>query len=178
MKLIDIDKKRYKKHLNLVSVALVIGLSVLSLAFGALLIAAFGSNGSEGITGEGPTGNFHLNLLGVILAAVICVMVMIRVKDTPFMTEVYYVWRLKALHNRIYRRLKAIKAAAKNQDLNALIILNYYYESLKQVYFLDNNTLTMSKVEKDITELHHTIAEHNLTVSLDQFDDEMLKDFN
>ena len=45
MKLIDIDKKRYKKHLNLVSVALVIGLSVLSLAFGALLIAAFGSNG-------------------------------------------------------------------------------------------------------------------------------------
>lgn len=183
MKLIEIDKKRYKKHFNLVSVALVIALSVLSLAFGALFIAAFGSNGSESMTGEsmtgeGPTGNFHLNLLGVILAAVTCVLVMFRIKDAPFMTEVYYVWRLKALHNRIYRRLKAIKVAAKNQDLNALIILNYYYESLKQVYFLDNNTLTMSKVEKDITELHHTIAEHNLTVSLDQFDEEMLKDFN
>lgn len=178
MKLIDIDKKRYKKHLNLVSIALVIGLSVLSLVFGALLIAAFGSNVSENIAGEGSTGNFRLNLLGVIFAVVICVVVMLRIKGTLFMTEVYYVWRLKALQNRIYRRLKSIKVAAKKHDLNALIVLNYYYESLKQVYFLDNNTLTMSKVEKDIAELQHVIAEDKLTVSLEQFDEDMLKGFN
>ncbi|MFT5704646.1 MAG: hypothetical protein ACI8SK_000594 [Shewanella sp.] len=177
MQLIDIDKKRYKKHLNLVSVALVIGLSVLSLAFGALLISVFGSNVSEGVTSEGATGNFHLNLLGVIFAVVICVSVMLRAKDRPFMSEVYYVWRLKALHNRIYRRLKSIKAAAKNQDLNALIILKFYYAGLKQVYFLDNNTLTMTKVEQDIIELDKVIAEHHLTVSAEQFDVEMLKGF-
>ncbi|WP_065204346.1 DUF3087 domain-containing protein [Shewanella woodyi] len=178
MKLIDIDKSRYRKNLNLVSIALVAGLTILSLVFGALLIAAFGTHASENIAAGESTGNFHLNLLGVIFAVVTCLSVMIRVKDSAFMHEVYYVWRLKALHNRIYRRLKSIKAAANNQEINALIILSFYYAGLKQVYFLDNNTLTMSKVEKDIAELERRICESKQTVSLDQFDEKMLEAFN
>ena len=177
MKIIEIDKSLYRKNLNLVTIILVVSLSLLSLLFGAALIAAFGVNGSESVSSGDSTGNFHLNLLGVVLAAATCVGVIIYIKDRPWLREVYYVWQLKALHNRIYRRLKSIKAAAKQGDVNALIILNYYYAGLKQIYFLDNNTLTISKVDNDIAELEHTITELQLTILVEQFDVGMLNDF-
>ncbi|NRD72859.1 DUF3087 domain-containing protein [Shewanella sp. VB17] len=177
MKIIEIDKSLYRKTLNLMTIVLVISLSVLSLVFGTALIAAFGVNGSENVVSGESTGNFHLNLLGVVLAAATCVGVIIYIKDRPWLKEVYYVWRLKALHNRIYRRLKSINTAAKLGDVNALTILSYYYTGLKQVYFLDNNTLTISKVDNDIAELASTIAEYQLKVSAEQFSVVMLTDF-
>ncbi|WP_394388781.1 hypothetical protein [Shewanella woodyi] len=39
-------------------------------------------------------------------------------------------------------------------------------------------TLTMSKVEKDISELEEMITEHKLTVSPDAFKPEMLEGFS
>ncbi|WP_394147409.1 DUF3087 domain-containing protein [Shewanella atlantica] len=179
MKLREIDKSIYKKNLNLVSLGLVVGLIILSLGFGAALIAAFGVDASLASRAEGEsTGNFHLNLLGVIIALVVCGGVLWRIKDNPFLAEVYYVWRLKALHNRIYRQLKHIKSAASAGNLDALIVLSFYYTSLKQVYLLDNNTLTLSKLEQDISRLEETINEQALTVSPDMFEESMLTGFN
>ncbi|RTR40224.1 DUF3087 domain-containing protein [Shewanella canadensis] len=177
MKLREIDKNIYKKNLNIVSVGLVAGLIILSLAFGTALIAIFGVDTSlANAAASESTGNFYLNLLGVILAAVVCGGGLWRIKDNPFLAEVYYVWRLKALHNRIYRRLKIIKSAAGADNLDALITLSFYYTSQKQVYLLDNNTLTMPKLELDIAQLEETITGLGLSVSPDMFEESMLSE--
>ncbi len=174
MKLQAINKVVYRKNLNVVTIALVGSLIVFSLLFGSGLIALFGETGA--VSGES-TGNFQWNLLGVVLAVIVSVGTLMQFKDSPYLAEVYYVWKLKALHNRIYRKLKKIKLAAKAHDLDALIILSFYYQSLKLVYQLDNNTLTLTKVDEDLTELEAVIAELQLSVSAEQFNPAQLDQF-
>lgn len=174
MKLQEINKVVYRKNLNVVTIALVASLVILSLLFGSGLIALFGE--ASTVSGE-PTGNFQWNLLGVVLAVIISVGTLMQFKGSPFLAEVYYVWKLKALHNRIYRKLKKIKSAAKEHDVNALIILSFYYHSLKLVYQLDNNTLTLNTLDKDLTELEETINKHNLSACAEQFDVSMLEQY-
>ncbi|MGL4837330.1 MAG: DUF3087 family protein [Shewanella sp.] len=168
-----IDKSRYRKHLNLFLLAFVLSLMVLSLSFGAGLIALFGA---EAIAGQ-PTGNFHLNLLGVILAVVFCSAVVLHVKSTAFFTEIDVVWQLKQRQNRIFRKLAKIKAAAAQHDANAMIILLFYYTSLQQVYHLDDNTLTLSTLSRDLAQLQAYIQELGLNLSAEQFTPSMLDAF-
>ncbi|MGF1872822.1 DUF3087 domain-containing protein [Photobacterium indicum] len=171
MKIMEIDKAVYRKNINRVIVFFVGSLAVLSLAFGAVLIAVFGA---ETVDPSGSTGNFHLNLIGVVLAAIVCASVLSRLKDKPYLKEIYYVWQLKQLHNKIYRKLTKIKNRAELHDVNALIILKFYYSSLKQVYLLDNNSLTLPTLEKDIIKLDSQIISQNLTISTDQFEADLL----
>ncbi|WP_041395186.1 DUF3087 domain-containing protein [Photobacterium profundum] len=171
MKIMEIDKAVYRKNINRVIGVFVGSLAVLSLAFGAALIAVFGA---ETVDPSGSTGNFYLNLIGVVLAAIVCVSVLSRFKDNPYLKEIYYVWQLKQLHNKIYRKLTKIKNRATLHDINALIILKFYYASLKQVYLLDNNSLTLPTLEKDIAKLDSQIMSQNLTISTDQFEADLL----
>ncbi|PTA49627.1 DUF3087 domain-containing protein [Shewanella morhuae] len=170
MKLQEIDKTRYRKNMNLLIVILVLSLVGLSLAFGSVLIAIFGATP---VPGE-PTGNFHLNLLGVMLSVGLCGAVLHHVKERPFFREIYYVWRLKQLHNRIYRKLVKIKAAAAKNDVNALITLLFYYTTLRQVYLLDDNTLTLPALTQDLNRLNAQIDSLGLLLSAEQFTPEML----
>ncbi|MCL1068834.1 DUF3087 domain-containing protein [Shewanella olleyana] len=171
MQFISIDKPQYRKRLNILLISLVASLTILSLAFGGLLIELFGSD--TVIRGES-TGNFHLNFIGVILAVVSCSLVMNWIKTKPYMKEIYWVWQVKQLQNRIYRKLKKIVAAAQENDVNAITILLYYYHSQKKVYELDNNTLTMSKVETDINSIEQQISDLNLAITLDDFSIELI----
>ncbi len=170
MKLQEIDKTLYRKNMNLFIVILVVSLVVLSLIFGTGLIALFGATP---VPGE-PTGNFHLNLLGVIFSLGLCSAVIYNLKDRPFFSEIYYVWQLKQLHNRIYRKLIKIKAAAAQNDVNALIILLFYYTSLRQVYVLDDNTLTLPALTQDLNRLNAQIESLGLLLSPEQFTPELL----
>ncbi|MGL4750673.1 MAG: DUF3087 family protein, partial [Shewanella sp.] len=154
-------------------VALVLGLIVLSLSFGAGLIALFGV---EAVPGE-PTGNFHWNLLGVILALLLCSTIVYQLKTQPFLKEIYYVWQLKQLQNRIYRKLNKIKAAATSNDINSLITLLFYFTSLRQVYLLDDNTLTLSAVDKELSQVQKQCEALGLTLSAEQFEVELLAGF-
>ncbi len=171
MQLLKIDKSTYKQRLNIITIGLVATLALLSVGFGSLLIAYFGA---QQATVES-TGNFHLNLLGVIAAALVCAVAMSYLKGTPYFHEVYYVWRLKALQNRIYRRLKGIKQRGADNDRQALIILNFYYRSLKEVYLLDNNTLTLPELETNISRIQQQIEDLNLEISVDDFEERLLK---
>ncbi len=171
MQLLKIDKSTYKQRLNIITIGLVATLALLSVGFGSLLIAYFGA---QQATAES-TGNFHLNLLGVIAAALVCAVAMSYLKGTPYFHEVYYVWRLKALQNRIYRRLKGIKQRGADNDRQALIILNFYYRSLKEVYLLDNNTLTLPELETNISRIQQQIEDLNLEISVDDFEERLLK---
>ncbi len=177
MQLIEIDKSLYRKRLNIVIVSFVVGLLVLSLGLSSSMIAFFGDFLIENTAGEMEVNNFRYNLFGVILAALACAAVLHQIKGKPFFKEIYYVWCLKQLQNKIYRKAKKIKLAAKDDDVNALIILNFYYHSRKQVYLLDDNTLTIPELEEDIKRLDETIANKNLTVSLSQFEESLLASY-
>ena len=178
MKLIEIDKKIYRKRLNIVIVSFIATLALLAVAFGSLLIAIFANELSlvDSVTGE-KGSNFKYNLLGAILALLACMSILYQRRHTDYFKEIYYVRQLKQIHNTIYRRLKKIKLASKNEqsaDINALIILNYYYVGLKQLYLLDDNTLVLSTLHKNIDELNTVLTNKNLEITTEQFKQEML----
>jgi hypothetical protein len=199
MKLIEIEKATYRKHLNIIIVGFIATLLILALAYGQGLIMLFADNSivaettvntasdvgglanekaNEAIAIEEPApNNFKFNFFGVLLALLTCVFVLHKLRASAFFKEVYYVWQVKQLQNLIYRKLKKIKAAAENDDVDALIILSFYYASLKQVYLLDDNTLTMSKLNKDISELNTRIENKSLAITAAQFDKALLANY-
>ncbi len=168
MKLIEINKARYRKHLNIIIVGFILGFTLLSLIYGQVLIALFSD-------GEG--SNFRYNLTGVILGLFTSAIVLSKLREHDFFKEVYYVWQLKQLMNLIYRKLKKIKAQADENDVNALIILLYYYQASQQVYLLDDNTLTLSTTTKALADIQEKISSLNLTLSGDDFNKSMLDSF-
>jgi Protein of unknown function (DUF3087) len=185
MQLIDIDKIRYRKHLNIVIVSFISSLLVLSLLFGTILISLFSSVGdvnelvkvaNDAVQAE-PESNFRFNLMGVILALITNAAILYRVKHSAFFTEIYYVWQVKQLQNLVFRKLKKIKLAAKNGEETALIILSFYYQSQLQVYKLDDNTITLSTIENHQQQLNEMIEESGLSISSDQFKKELIASY-
>jgi len=187
MKLKDIDKKTYRSKLNQVIVGFILTLAILAIAFGAILIALFTdplavdnislSSISTAIESGGNSSNFKYNFLGVILALLACAAILQQLKNKPFFNEIYYIWQLKQIQNTIYRRLKKIKKASLDADKNALIVLKYYYASLKQLYILDDNTITLSTLEADISKLDQLITDLGKEIHVDQFTQAMLSSY-
>jgi len=169
MQLIEIDKARYRKHLNIIIAGFIGTLLVLALVFGQILIASFAQEG---------VNNFRYNLLGVVLSLFACAAILHTLKNSVFFKEIYYVWQVKQIQNLIYRKLKKIKAAAKTYDTNALIILSFYYQSLQQVYQLDDNTLTITIVNKELSDLQEAITNKNLNISAEQFDKKLINSYS
>ncbi len=173
MKLQQVDKTRYRKHLNMASVLATAVLIAFALFYGQVLIHFF----------EMPDGNnFKLNLAGVVLGVISLLVVFNLIRQHPYLTEVMYVWDLKQENNKIYRKLHHIKLALNDSDTNsanidAIIILNYYYAASKQQYNLDNNTLTMESLTADIAKLDSVISEKNLSISTDDYHSGLLKQF-
>jgi len=168
MQLINIDKVRYRKHLNIVIVSFIATLLVLALIFAQLLIISFGQE---------EVNNFRYNLLGVVLSLLACMAALHTLRTSDYFKEIYYVWQIKQIQNLIYRKLKKVKKAAKDSNEEALIILTFYYKSQQQVYQLDDNTLTISKVNKALTDLEEVIDNKDLTINVDQFDKKMITSF-
>ncbi len=178
MKLYEIDKSIYRQRLNYVIIGFIAILTVLSLGFGAALIALFSESvttiNNNLIDGEQPN-NFKYNLLGVVLALLTCAITLHHLKTKTFFNEIYYVWQLKQLHNFIYRKLKSIKKAAfEKNDAKAMLIMTFYYTSIKQVYLLDDNTLTMASVEKSHQQLNDHLSINNISINIEDFDKSML----
>jgi hypothetical protein len=167
MQLIEIDKTRYRKHLNIVIVGFIGTLLALALVFGQLLILSFAQ---EGIN------NFRYNFLGVVLSLLACAAILHTLKKSVFFKEIYYVWQVKQIQNLIFRKLKKVKAAG-NDDTNALVILNFYYQSQQQIYQLDDNTLTITQVNKNLSDIQETITNKNLNISAEQFDKKLLDSY-
>lgn len=175
MKLQNIDKKLYRKRLNIVIVGFIVAFTLLALMFGQVLIHFFSTAPTINAVGEHTeVNNFHLNLIGVLLGLAVTSITLSQLRSKDFFYEIYYVWQLKQLHNRIYRKIAKIKALAQSGNIDAYIVLIFYYESLKQVYELDDNTLVISKVNKDVSELHESMHAANLSVTADQFSKALL----
>jgi uncharacterized membrane protein len=168
MKLRDIDKSRYRKHLKMVFAGIVVVMVVISLAISVLLIQLFSTPEAS---------HFYHNLAGVIVAGVITVFGLKSLRTHPFMAEVVYVWDLKYLLNRIYRKQHKIEPLLEDNHVNAMIIMNYMYKGSKQLYALDDNTITIDALTAKSLALDARIKEANLTISTDDFDKAMLAEF-
>ena len=177
MKIIAIDKEIYRQRLNRVIIGFIIILTVLSIIFGTALIAIFSEPINEALANQG-TSNFKYNFSGVVIALLFCAATLHYLKTTPFFNEIYYVWQMKQTHNLIYRKLKKIKKAAfQDHNINAMIILNFYYSSLHQVYVLDDNTLTLSSLKLEQQKLNELMLEKQLSVEIAQFDSKLIAEF-
>jgi len=165
MKLENIDKTRYRKHLNKVILASIVGLIVLSLSISTSVIA---------ILNDGESSHFWINFSGVALAALLIGSILAKYKSHPFMYEVAYIWDLKQVLNQIHRKSKKINLAVKENDVTAIGIMYFYYKACIQLYTLDDNTITLSSLNLKAAELDTQIESLNLTISTDDFNSDSL----
>ncbi len=165
MQLRAIDKARYSKHVTLSFIAAATYLAVVSLAVSTALIQLIGR--PEG-------GNFWLNLAGVVFAALTAAALFVRFRTHPFLAEVAYVWDLKHVLNRIYRKQRKIEQAVQNADRNAMIITDFFYLGSRQLYELDNNTITLDDLRKAEDKFRAQMAERGVVVDPVEFDVSLL----
>ncbi|WP_448565288.1 DUF3087 family protein [Thalassotalea ganghwensis] len=177
MKNIDINtinKAVYRKNLNMIIVGFIATFALLSVAFGAIFIHFFGITLAESLQGE---TNFRFNLLGVILALLACAAILHSLKHSDFFKEVYFVWQLKQINNQIYRKLKSIKSAAMKDDITALTILKYYFSTQISLLKLDDNTITIGHLEKELAAVERQIQSKDLSIDITDFNKQMLDNF-
>ena len=165
MKLELIDKATYREHLKYVTVAVIVLLLGSAVGISTLLIGLFGEQGQS---------NFTLNLVGVAIGASLCGFLLYYFREHAYMVEVMYVWRLKQELNRIYRRSAKVRGAVDRDNINGLIVSNFHLKGSKQLYELDDNTLTMDELNQKIQQLDAKIQGLGLTISLDDYDKQLL----
>ena len=168
MKLIQIDKARYRKHLNYVIITCIASLTAGSLGIAQSLIALF----------PDPSGShFHWNLTGVIISAVVIGLVLNKIKNNDFMTEVTYVWQLKKVLNRINRKMMKLKPASEEGNVNAMICIHYSYAGSRLLWELDDNTIIMEQLALDQAALDGLASKYNVNLQAEDFEASMLDQF-
>lgn len=168
MQLIQIDKARYRKHLNRVIIGCGLALAAGSLAISQTLIALFPDESGS---------HFHWNLLGVIVTSITIGWALNKYRTHDYMTEVVYVWELKQALNKITRKMAKLKAAGREGDPQALLAIHYSYAGSRLLWQLDDNTITMDELAVKQAELDNVAAKFNVTLNVDDYDDVILKQF-
>ena len=168
MKLRPVDKYRYRKHYRIVFAAIVIALIVISLGCSTLLISWLGSPDDS---------HFTLNLAGVVVAVLSVAYILYRFRDHPFMDEVVYVWNLKKQLNLIYRKQHKIEPLIEGNNVDAMVIMNYMYQGSKQLYELDDNTITMDDLAIKSRHLNTKLEENRLKLNTDDYHSGLLAQF-
>lgn len=166
MHLQDIDKSRYRQRFRIVFAAIAVVLAVVALGTSTLLIAIFGTPGAS---------HFWLNLAGVVVAAAVVVLTLMRLRHHPYLHEVAYVWDLKQQLNRIYRKQAKIEPRVEENDPDAIAIMYFFYRGSRQLYELDDNTITMDTIGLKQRALERRIEELGLRITPESFRDTMLE---
>lgn len=167
MKLQMIDKTLYRKRLNILLFLSITILLITSLAISNTLIHFLGTD----VKGD----NFWLNFIGVATGGGIVFILFKMIESKPVMAEINYVRSLKKEMNRIYRSSKKIQAALEVDNKNAIIISYFNLKASKQVYELDNNTLTMDELNEKIRLLDAKIEALGLSISEKDYSPSLLK---
>ena len=168
MKLKEIDKARYRKHLNAVFISMAAALIIIAQINSALFIYLFS---------EPEASHFYHIMAAVISAAAIVVYVVNKYRHHPYMTEVVYVWDLKQQLNKIQRKQRKLKAAVEEGDKEAMVIMNFMYRGSKQLYELDDNTITIEDLVVVMSDLDQRMKNAGLSLSTDSYKPEMLDRF-
>ena len=168
MKIQEINKARYRNHLNKVIVGCIGALVIGSLGIAQAFIAIFPSEQGS---------HFHWNLLGVVVTCLIIGSVLKKYKHHDFMTEVTYVWELKKQLNYITRKMRKLKAAVEEGDVVAMQIINYSYAGSRQLWQLDDNTITMEELSIWQAELDAKAREVNVILDTDKYEAKLLSKY-
>lgn len=168
IRLIEIDKARYRRHLNRVIVGCAIGLAVGSLAISQTLISLFPDESGS---------HFHWNLLGVVAMASIIAWLLNKFRTHNYMTEVVYVWELKQALNKINRKMLKLKAAGHEGNTDALLAIHYSYVGSRLLWELDDNNIIMDELVVQQAELEILAKRYGLKLNSDDYDENMLKQF-
>lgn len=168
MQLIDINKARYRKHLNIVIAACIICLATGSLAISQSLIALFPDDSGT---------HFHWNILGVIISCVLIAWTLNKYRKHDFMTEVVYVWELKQVLNKINRKMRKLKMAGSEGNSDALLAMQYCYAGSRLLWQLDDNTIIMEELAIAQAELDSLVAQYKLTININDYQESILAKF-
>ncbi|MGV6858337.1 MAG: DUF3087 family protein [bacterium] len=168
MNLRPIDKPTYRARLNRLIIAFVAAAFPLALLLSTVFIRLFSTPEAS---------HLAFNIGGAIMAVLLLSAVLNAYRRHPWMDEIVYVWELKQELNRIYRKSRKINKAIEAGDCKAMNIMCFSYNGSKQVYELDNNTLTMTQLEKNLKELEDNAEQHGCTLSLEQYDSDWLKQY-
>lgn len=168
MKLQKIDKQLYRSRLNIVIVACIAFLALSSLAVSQLLIHLFPDESGS---------HFHWNLSGVIVSAIAVVATLIKLKGHPKMYEVAYVWDLKHALNLIYRKNRALQAAAEEGNADAMLALQFSYEGSRQLWKLDDNTITINTLDVAQRKLDEQAEKYGVELDITHYNSEILRSF-
>lgn len=168
MQLIEIDKTRYRRHLNRVIVACIIALALGSLAISQTLIAFF----------PDPSGShFHWNLTGVIMCAVLVGYTLHKYRSHPFMHEVVFVWDLKQALNKINRKMPKLKEASVKGDINAMIAIQFSFSGSRYLWELDDNSIVMEELILQQADLDVLAKQYNVTLKADAYQESILQQY-
>jgi hypothetical protein len=168
MQLIEINKTRYRKHLNRIIIGCIAALALGSLAVAQLLIALF----------PDPSGShFHWNLLGVVLSCIGIAWTLNKYKQHDYMTEVVYVWELKKSLNRINRKMDKLKAAAQKGNIDALNAMQFSYAGSRLLWKLDDNTIVMDDLAIAQSELDALASQFKLELDANKYSESALEQF-
>lgn len=168
MLLIEIDKIRYRRHLNILIAICIISLFIGSLGIAQSLIYLYPS----------PQGtHFHWNLLGVVISVLLLVVTFNFNKKNVFLNEVLYVWKLKKELNLISRKIRKLMQAAKMGDQKAMLALQFSYTGSRQLWMLDDNLLTISQLDKSQQELDELLHKYQVRLDITEYDSSLLKRF-
>lgn len=168
MQLIEVNKTRYRKHLNRVIAACITCLAIGSLLISQILIA---------ILPDESGSHFHWNLAGVVVSCIVIFILLNKYRKHEFMTEVVYVWELKQALNKITRKMRQLKTAANEGNVDAMIAMHYSYAGSRLLWQLDDNTIIMDELVIAQAELESLAAQYQLTLSSDSYHDGMLTQF-
>ena len=168
MQLREINKIRYRKHFRMIFVSIVSALLIIAPGASVLFISLFSNPEASYL--------FH-NLAGVVVAAAIVAFVLNKLRQHPYMFEVVYVWDLKQQLNRIHRKQRKIEAAIENNDKDAMIIMNFMHHGSKQLYELDDNTITMEDLMRKIQIHDKRMEAAGLSSLTDSYNPTMLDRF-
>ena len=168
MQLKEIDKDRYRKHYKIVFAGIAFVLLIIAPVASALIISLF----------PNPEGSylFH-NAVGVITGIAIITFLLNKFRQHPFMYEVMYVWDLKQQLNKIHRKQRKIEAAVEENDKDAMIIMNFMFHASKQLYELDDNTITMDDLLIKMQVHDQRMEAAGLSSSTDEYNPAMLDRF-
>ncbi|PAJ73078.1 hypothetical protein CJF42_17710 [Pseudoalteromonas sp. NBT06-2] len=169
MTLIEVDKLRYRAHLNRVIIVCIVGLTIGSLGIAQGLIALFPSD-----TGS----HFHWNLIGVVITSLLIGTQLIKYKTHEFMHEVAYVWDLKQALNKISRKMRKVRQGVERGDVNAMQALNFFYAGSRQLWQLDDNNITQDELTIWQAELDAKASEYNLVLDINLYDQHTLSSIN
>ncbi|MCE2570612.1 DUF3087 family protein [Motilimonas eburnea] len=168
MMLREINKQQYRQRLNRVIVAAIALLTVVALSISTTLIHFFGDEAGS---------NFVLNLAGVVLGGGLVLQLLRYYRAHPYMREVMYVWDLKHELNLINRKIRNIEQAAQQGDETAMQVLHFSYQGSRQLWQLDDNTITLDELRPLMDRLENQAATQGLHLDVNAYSRTLLDQF-